>query len=137
MNKKLIATGTIAALFLIGCGSSPKVTSDDEKRVDGQAHGVPENQGQSVEPAHIEAGDYKIGKKDDLTAGIISPGTYVITALSDGINCYWARLKNFDNDMNSIIANGNIDPGRNARVTVKSTDKGLKLENDCLAKKEK
>ncbi|WBQ05079.1 hypothetical protein [Kribbella sp. CA-293567] len=49
----------------------------------------------------------------------IKPGTY--RSSSEG-SCYWARLKNTNSELDSILANGN---GGNQLVTVKKTDKAL------------
>jgi hypothetical protein len=57
-------------------------------------------------------GTYIVGKE-------IMPGTYK----SDGSVNYWARLKNFTGDMNSISANG--APTGPEIVQIKSTDKGF------------
>lgn len=49
----------------------------------------------------------------------IKPGTY--RSGPDG-DCYWARLKNTNGDLDSIIANNN---GGNQVVTIRSTDKAF------------
>lgn len=50
----------------------------------------------------------------------IDPGTY---RASGGKNCYWERLRNFNGDLNSIIANGIGSP--HPIVTIESTDAGF------------
>jgi hypothetical protein len=50
----------------------------------------------------------------------VEPGTYV-SAGSE--SCCWARLRNTNGDLDSIIANS-INPGRQ-RVTIRSTDKAF------------
>ncbi|MEV0624579.1 hypothetical protein [Nonomuraea wenchangensis] len=45
-------------------------------------------------------GQYLVGED-------IKPGTYK-TAGADGLNCYWARLKNASGELTAIIANGNV-----------------------------
>lgn len=62
--------------------------------------------------------------------GEIKPGTYVTTAREGG--CYWARVKDFDGSLDSIIANGNLDQGAHGRVTVKKTDKGVEFTGGCV-----
>jgi hypothetical protein len=56
----------------------------------------------------------------------IAPGTYAVTVPTDSSGCYWQRTKNFSGDLNSIIANENVDAGARATVTIKLTDKGFK-----------
>lgn len=89
-----------------------------------------------VKAVVLGAGTYLVGKKTDADEGVIAAGTWKISTPADGINCYWARLKNFDGELTSIRANGNVPPGaRAARVTVKASDAGLELAGDCEARK--
>jgi hypothetical protein len=83
----------------------------------------------------LEAGTYEVGKRTDADAGTIAPGTYKIHTPDGGINCYWARLKNFDGELTSIRSNGNVADGKTARVTVKASDAGLELLGACEARK--
>ena len=55
----------------------------------------------------------------------IEPGTYRNSSSS---GCYYARLRNFAADLNSIIANGNTDTS--TVVTIKPTDAGFE-SLDC------
>lgn len=54
-----------------------------------------------------------------LVGADIKPGTYRSGASPD---CYWARLRNTNGDLDSIITNHN---GGNSVVTIKSTDKAF------------
>lgn len=63
-------------------------------------------------PATIGEGTYEVG--DDIKAGKYR------TVGADGSNCYWARLKNTDGDLDSIIANGNVHGP--TTVTIKTSD---------------
>lgn len=78
----------------------------------------------ALAPARVGAGTWQVGAE-------IKPGTYTTTARQD---CYWARLKGFDGEFDSIIANGNLAAGEHGRLTVKKTDKGLELTGDCTWK---
>lgn len=53
----------------------------------------------------------------------VKPGTYRAVVPGDSFGCYWARLKAADGSIDSIIANGNGDPGQQMIVTVKAADK--------------
>lgn len=77
-----------------------------------------------AEPATVRGGIWEV-------PGEVKPGTYTTTADD---HCYWARLKNFDGELDSINANGNIDPGQRGRIVVKRSDKGLELRGDCVWK---
>lgn len=72
----------------------------------------------------LQAGDYVVGRD-------VKAGTYNVTTGPDGINCYWARVKAFDGDLESVLANGNVQPGQKAKITIKATDHGLDLQGDC------
>jgi hypothetical protein len=55
----------------------------------------------------------------------VKAGTY---RSSNSGDCYWARLKNTNGDLDSILANGN---GGNQVVTIKRTDKAFESANGC------
>lgn len=76
-------------------------------------------------PTTVGDGTWEVGAE-------VQPGTYTVT--SDGY-CYWARLKNFDGELDSIITNGNLDPGARGRVTVRKSDKGIELAGGCTWKR--
>lgn len=84
--------------------------------------------------AVLRAGTYETAGQTNATAGKIAPGKWRIKTPPDGVNCYWARLANFDGQIiGSIIANGNVAPGATAIVNVKKSDAGLELAGDCRA----
>ena len=60
-----------------------------------------------------------------LVGADVKPGTYRSSSSGD---CYWARLRNTNGDLDSIIANGN---GGNQVVTIKRTDKAFESANGC------
>src|SRR5574341_574051 len=68
--------------------------------------------------ATIGEGTWKVGSE-------VKPGTYTATVPDDSANCYYARLRDFENGLDSIIANNNYSPGQRARVTIKSSDVGF------------
>jgi hypothetical protein len=75
--------------------------------------------------AGIGDGTYEVGKN-------LKAGKYVTTVPADALNCYWARLKNFDGDpITSINANGNLAPGAKGRITVKASDAGVEFSGGC------
>jgi hypothetical protein len=55
----------------------------------------------------------------------ILPGTY---RTRGGDGCYWARLSDFEGDLNSIVANDNVSGP--AIVAISRTDRGF-TSNDC------
>jgi len=132
--QKYLAVGVIA-LFIVGCGAGSTATEDDVNRLNEHANEATTKSKAPVKK-EITAGDWEIGKKENLAAGIITSGTYVITTPADGFNCYWETLRNFDQTINSVVANGNIAPNTTARVVVKDSYKGLSLQGECLAKKQ-
>lgn len=126
------AIGIIATLIACGSGSP---SDNDVNRVNERAAASVAPAKSAAQQLQIDGGDWEVGKKDDISAGIISPGKYVITATENGYGCYWETVKNFDKNGDYIIANGNVDPGHTGIVVVKSTYAGLSLVGDCLAKK--
>ncbi len=146
--RKLIGTIVIAvcglacAGVLLGTDSEPNKT-DVERLLDnanpGEVVGSTAVNGakSAVMTSVLTEGDWEVGEKDEYAAGVITPGTYIITGNSDGFNCYWQTVKDWNGTFKSIIANGNISPGKNARVVVKSSYAGLSLKGDCSAAKKK
>lgn len=134
--KKYLAIVAVV-LMLIGCGSVSEPDENDINRLNehaGKSTALPQTKPVKKQ---ITSGDWEVGKKENLNAGIITAGTYVITATAGGFGCYWETVRNFDGDFRSIISNGNVDPGATARVNVKSSYAGLRLQNDCVAQKKK
>jgi len=73
------------------------------------------------------AGIHEVGNG----SGQMSPGKYHTAGPGQGIGgyCYYARLRNTDAQMDSIIANVNtLGP---ATVTVKATDAAFEIQGDC------
>jgi hypothetical protein len=63
-----------------------------------------------------------------LVGSQIAPGTYQVSA---GAGCYWERLRNFEHNLGSIIANDFISSGGNQFVTISSGDVGFQNDGDC------
>jgi hypothetical protein len=138
-NKRVVMKNSIkvalavSAVFLIGCGST-SANEDDVNRLNDNA-GNTSTKPQVAKVKEMTSGSWELGSKEDLNSGTIVAGTYIVTATSSGFGCYWETVKDFDNTIESIVANGNIDPGATARVNVKKSYAGITLRGDCLAKK--
>jgi hypothetical protein len=133
MKKFYTGVGIAFVLTVIAC-SAPDTTQEDIDKLNERAGATsPTNNASKAAPKGITAGTWEVGKKADLDKNVITAGTYVINTPADGYNCYWERVRNFDNNMNSIIANNNLSPNESSLVSVKSTDKGLVLKGECLA----
>ena len=61
----------------------------------------------------IGEGTYQIGV-------VAKPGRYKTTVPQNSSGCYWERTKDDSGDMDSIIANDNVNPGARASITVNS-----------------
>jgi hypothetical protein len=70
----------------------------------------------------MEEGTYEIGVD-------AQPGRYKTTVPQNSTGCYWERTKDDSGDMDSIIANDNVNPGARASITVKSGE--FFKSNDC------
>ncbi len=66
-----------------------------------------------VAKSTIGEGTYQIGVD-------AKPGRYKTQVPQDSGNCYWERTKDDSGDMDSIIANDNVNPGARASITVNS-----------------
>lgn len=119
MRKTTFALLVAAALIALGC-ASPGV--DDPSLDIPVAPTTPVAPPPAAKAAGLGAGTWEV-------PGEVKPGTYTTTAVG---HCYWARLKDFDGELSSIIANANLDDGQRGRLTVKKTDKGLELSGDCI-----
>lgn len=62
--------------------------------------------------------------------GEIQAGTYVTRG--NDVGCYWARLKGFDGDLESIIASGLLSEHAKGRITIKKSDKGAEFSGGCI-----
>jgi hypothetical protein len=115
MRKTTFALLTAAAFIAVGCASAPTDTAAPITEPAATTKAKAAAKG-------LSGGVWKV-------PGEVKPGTYTTDASEP---CYWARLKGFDGEMNSIIANGNVDEGARGRLTVKATDKGLQLDGACI-----
>ncbi len=140
MKKFLSIVGvTFAAAIAIACGGGGP-TDDDANRLNEHANVNPPASATATATRNIKqitAGDWEVGTKENLNAGVITPGTYVVTAAETGSHCYYAVLNSFDEDDlgKSIASNSILQPGATGRVVAKKTHAGLRLQGDCLAKK--
>lgn len=135
MNKKFLLAIPAVAL-IIACGGNTEGSEDDVKRLNDQANGNASVATQSPKVVNIIEGDWEVGTKDNLSANIISPGTYVITSPEDSImGCFWTTVKDFSGDTSAIIDGGLVEAGTSGRTVIKKTTGGLHLQGDCLAKK--
>lgn len=95
-------------------------------QVDTSASAVP---ARSAKPGY-SAGTWKVPSE-------VKPGTYVTTVPDEAfIGCYWARVRDFEGGVNSIIANDIVSPGARGRFTVKAGDAGVELTGDCVWKRD-
>lgn len=56
----------------------------------------------------------------------VKPGRYYATVPADVVACYWARLKDTDGSLESIIANNVVQNGR-AVITIKRSDFAVEI----------
>jgi hypothetical protein len=76
---------------------------------------------QSGPRTSFSSGTYEVGTD-------IEPGKYKTTGPDSGGSCYWARLKNTNGDLGSIIANGNAQGP--TTVTIAKSDAAFET-NGC------
>ena len=97
-------------------GSGGDSSGDDSGGDDSDdAEAAGKGGGGAPEPEGFGDGDYEVGTD-------IDPGTY--RSIGEGM-CYWARVKNFSGDLDSISANGNNAP---EIVTLTKKDVGFETQ---------
>lgn len=121
MTRRTLAALAVAALIALGCGNSPSTPDPVDA---GPTADAATGTKAAKKPAGIGDGQHAVG--DD-----IKPGTYTTTVGDDSFGCYWARVKNFDGELDSIISNGNLAAGAKGRVVVKKTDGGIEFNGGC------
>lgn len=114
MKRPAWILALVAALFALACA------------------GAPDSPGTDTAPSVVKTdkfvtswgdGDYRVGRE-------IPAGEYQTVA--DGvIVCGWSRVKSFDGQLGSIIANGLVNDGAKARLLVKKSDYGVSLSGGC------
>lgn len=118
--RTYLAAAVAAAIVAIGCGTpAPKARDLDTA----PAPVAPNATAPAAQPAGIGEGSWEVGTD-------VKAGTYT-TTVPAGEHCYWARLKDFDGELESVIANGNLSPGAKGRLVVKATDKGVEMRGAC------
>lgn len=86
------------------------------------APGAPTSAAVPQPPGTVGAGTYLVG--DD-----VEPGTYRTSGPTDGLPCYWSRLRDTTGDLGSIVANG-LAQGPTT-VTVRASDEAVEFSGDC------
>jgi hypothetical protein len=124
-RRMVIALASIAALIGLGCSAAPDDTSPVQPNPPAATKAV---KGQPAVPAGIGDGQHAVGPD-------IKAGTYTTTVPDDAIGCYWARVNDFEGELQSIKANGNLAPGAKGRIVVKSSDAGVEFTGGCQWKR--
>jgi hypothetical protein len=117
-----LCAGLVAVVAAGGGGSAP-ATSTSTMPAPAKTGGVAKKAAPPA-PATIGDGTFEVGSE-------VKAGIYTTTAPDSVIGCYWARLRDFDDGLNSIIANDMLTPGAKGRITVKATDAGVKFSGGC------
>jgi hypothetical protein len=126
MNKRTLAALVAALVVTAGCLSDSPENSPvlPNPPADTPAQG----RKATPKPAGIGDGQHAVGPD-------IKAGTYTTTVPEDSLGCYWARVNDFEGELQSILANGNLEPGAKGRIVVKSGDAGVEFKGGCEWKK--
>ena len=108
----LLALAFIAA---VACGTPAPESTPVQPNPPAAADNDDVSAVEPEKPAGVGDGQHAVGVD-------IKPGEYVTTVPASGLGCYWARVKDFSGELNSIIANGNLEVGA----------RGRKLHRDVL-----
>lgn len=129
--RKLI--GTIVMGFgLLCCGGAfISAMSDDSPKSPVQSVPLDAPAATSTTPSQrageVGSGVWRVPEE-------VKPGVYAANVPADG-SCYWARLRGFDGELSSILANDNLRAGTRGRLTIKKSDKGVEFTGDCTWQK--
>lgn len=121
----------LALIVAVGCGGGTTGSSDPDTAAPpaaGQDATSKTDKAAEGKPAGIGDGQYEVGSE-------IQVGDYRTTVPADSFGCYWARVHDFDGELQSIIANGNLQAGARGRITVKKTDAGVEFTGGCTWKR--
>ena len=99
-------TAGVVGLAAVGSSSSP---------LDESAETYSQEPTDTAPVDGVADGTYRVGTE-------VKTGRYKTKVPADEY-CYWERLKDTDGDLDSIIANGNVDEKVTTYVTIKKTDK--------------
>jgi hypothetical protein len=124
MTKRTLAALAAFALIAVGCNSTP----DDSPVLPNPPAETVQGRKAAPKPAGIGDGQHAVGPD-------IKAGTYTTTVPADSFGCYWARVNDFEGELQSILANGNLEPGAKGRIVVKSSDAGVEFKGGCEWKK--
>lgn len=133
--KKYLGIAAVA-IMLFGCApTSTEPSETDVKRVTDRANGVSAPPATTTVNGKITQGDWEVGNKANYEAGVITPGTYVLTVPENGFGCTWETVKNFSREGNYFHSIGFVQPNQVVNVVVKQHHFGLSLQGECLAVK--
>jgi hypothetical protein len=122
MTPKWTIPLVVAALFAIACGSAQQPAQP------GAPAGSEPPPVATTPPKPKPAGDSITDDGQLLVGTEVKPGTYRATVPADSVGCYYARLKNLEGSVDSIIANGIGKPGEKVTVTIKAADKAFQTD---------
>jgi hypothetical protein len=127
-RRMVVALASALALIGLGCGAAP---DDAPVRPNPPA----ETQAGTAQARKAKPAEPTIGDGQHAVGADIKAGTYTTTVPEDSFGCYWARVNDFEGELQSIIANGNLDTGAKGRIVVKSSDAGVEFNGGCEWKK--
>jgi hypothetical protein len=137
--------GGATALLLLCCGgigiavsqsdddSDPEATQPPATAAQKTAAGtkaVPPVTKPATKPTTPAQAAQTVGDGTWLVPADVKPGTYTTDVPEDSSGCYWQRSKNAEGDLDSILANDNVEAGAHVVLTIRKTDKSFKT-NDC------
>lgn len=123
----LAAAAAIALTIACGAGSTPtgSPTAVPEGKPTATTILVEQSPTASASPAKVATTVTTFGDGMWQVPEEVKPGTYKTTVPADSFNCYYAVLKNFDSELDSILSNGNQGPGKQVIMSVTKAAKGV------------
>lgn len=131
INVTRAACAGIAALFVIACGAG---NTPDAAPTQTPGPTFVTTIDDTPEASPSTAPQPSVRQVPTITDGVwevpgeVKPGTYRTTVPAESRNCYWERLRDFEDKIDSIIANDNVNPGTRTIVTIGKADRGFHAE---------
>lgn len=119
MLSIILAICTFIVGIMIGSSGSDSPSASSTATTTATAWVTKTATASAAAAAPAKASDDTIGEGTFQVGSDVKAGTYEVTVPSDSDNCYWSRSKDSSGNVDSIIANDNLNPGAHGTVTLK------------------
>lgn len=126
---------TAAAALLIACGAGNTPEGDPNATPANAPTVITVPQSPEASPAAAASSAAPAPVKTVATFGDgmwqvpqeVKPGKYKTVVPADSWNCYYEVKKNFDDELGSILSNGNMSAGKQVIISIPKTAQGIEV----------